>query len=259
MNETRRSTAIVVVEDDPEVRNILHDGFVAEKYEVFEASNSDELTDILERHPIDLITRDLLLGTEDGLALARRIRSNRNIPIAMIAAKADLVDRVVDLELGADDYISKPFHMREVLARVRAILRRYEKSVSPDAVATHDRNGFEGWILDVGKRELLNPDGKVCELTTAEFNLLVILVKRPCRVFTRDETMDRLKGHEWAPPDRTIDALVARLRRKIEPDSETPRILKTVRGANEIRAVAVNPDPKRKAPASGRGPSSRLV
>jgi DNA-binding response OmpR family regulator len=239
MSESSRSIAIVVVEDDPEVRNILCSGFVAEKYEVFEASGSAELLDILERHPIDLITLDLTLGTEDGLALARRIRSSRNIPIVMITAKSDLVDRVVGLELGADDYIPKPFHMREVLARVRAILRRYEKSTIPDAASAQDRYGFEGWILDIGKRELLNPDGRVCDLTTAEFNLLAILVKRPRRVLTRDEIMDRLKGHEWAPLDRTIDALVARLRRKIEPDSETPRILKTVRGVGYAFAIDV--------------------
>src|SRR6516164_3698787 len=183
--------------------------------------------DVLGCQPVDLITLDLTLGSEDGLALARQVRSNKNIPIIMITAKGDMVDRVVGLELGADDYIAKPFYMREVLARVRAVLRRYEKSQPEEQRPATERYGFENWVLDFSRRELLKPDGDACELTSAEFNLLSILIKRPYRVFTRDEIMDRLKGHEWTPLDRTIDALIARLRKKLEPGSETPRILKT--------------------------------
>lgn len=228
---------IAVVEDDPEIRAILRTGFETEKFEVHEASNGGQLMALLENCPVNLVTLDLTLGNEDGLALAREVRRLRNIPIVMITAKADLVDRVVGLEVGADDYIAKPFHMREVLARVRAVLRRYENGTPIETAARPERYEFEGWILDLNKRELTTPAGVLAELTTAEFNLLSILIKRPCRVFTRDEIMDRLKGHEWTPLDRTIDALVARLRKKIEPQSETPRILKTVRGVGYAFAI----------------------
>lgn len=228
---------VAIVEDDLEIRRILRGGFELEKISVHEASSGPELMALLGTYPVNLITLDLTLGSEDGLVLAREVRRTKNIPIIIITAKADLVDRVVGLEVGADDYIAKPFHMREVLARVRAVLRRYENGSSGETTAKLERYGFEGWILDKGKRELMNPSGVVVELTTAEFNLLTVLVKRPCRVFTRDEIMDRIKGNEWTPLDRTIDALVARLRKKLEPQSETPRILKTVRGVGYVFAI----------------------
>jgi len=233
---------IAVVEDDPAVRHVLRTGFESEGIDVQEASSSAELMNLLGTHLIDLITLDLTLGSEDGLTLAREIRTHRNIPIVMITAKGDLVDRVVGLELGADDYISKPFHMREVLARVRAVLRRYENGHSgePQQHRTEsERYEFDKWTIDLTRRELTNLDGKVIDLTTAEFNLLALLVRHPCRVFSRDEIMDSLKGHDWTPLDRTIDALIARLRKKIEPQSEIPRILKTVRGVGYAFAADV--------------------
>ena len=151
----------------------------------------------------------------------------------MISGKGDTIDRVVGLELGADDYISKPFQLREVLARVRAVLRRYAPAEAPagtsrlrDTSATPSRT----WCSTSPARELIRGAGKLQELTTAEFNLLEIFVKRPHRVLSRDNIMDLLKGHEWSPVDRSIDALVGRLRKKIEPDADHPRLIKTVRG-----------------------------
>jgi DNA-binding response OmpR family regulator len=228
---------IAVVEDDPEIRRILRAGLESEKINVREAASGAELMHLLGTHPVDLITLDLTLGNEDGLVLARELRTQHNIPIIMITAKGDMVDRVVGLEVGADDYIAKPFHMREILARVRAVLRRYDKNPPARRDGETERYEFERWTIDIGRRELSNPEGEAIELTTAEFNLLSLLIKRPCRVFTRDEIMDGLKGHEWTPLDRTIDALVARLRKKIEPRSETPRVLKTVRGVGYAFAV----------------------
>jgi two-component system OmpR family response regulator len=139
---------------------------------------------------------------------------------------------VVGLELGADDYITKPFQLREVLARVRAVLRRYgtAEQARPPAAAGHERYAFESLILDITSRELSGGAGKPQDLTTAEFNLLEIFVKRPQRVLSRDNIMDLLKGHEWSPVDRSIDALVGRLRKKVEPDPDRPRLIKTVRG-----------------------------
>jgi two-component system, OmpR family, response regulator len=223
---------IMVVDDEGEVRALLRKCFEREGFQVVEAKDGAELRARIEQHPISLITLDLTLGGEDGLELAREIRAKCNIPIVMISGKGDTIDRVVGLELGADDYISKPFQLREVLARVRAVLRRYapaEVPVTPAAPA-HERYAFEDMVLDVPGRELTGGAGKSQELTTAEFNLLEIFVKRPHRVLSRDNIMDLLKGHEWSPLDRSIDALVGRLRKKIEPDAQHPRLIKTVRG-----------------------------
>jgi two-component system OmpR family response regulator len=223
---------ILVVDDEGEVRALLRKCFEREGFQVVEAKDGAELRARIEQHPISLITLDLTLGGEDGLELAREIRAKCNIPIVMISGKGDTIDRVVGLELGADDYISKPFQLREVLARVRAVLRRYAPAEAPvtPAAPAHERYAFEDMVLDVPGRELTGGAGKSQELTTAEFNLLEIFVKRPHRVLSRDNIMDLLKGHEWSPLDRSIDALVGRLRKKIEPDAQHPRLIKTVRG-----------------------------
>ena len=169
--------------------------------------------------------------------LAREIRAKCNIPIIMITGKGDTIDRVVGLELGADDYITKPFQLREVVARVRAVLRRYNPADqgAPGATgAEHERYAFGDMVLDVTCRELSAGGGEAQELTTAEFNLLEIFAKRPNRVLSRDNIMDLLKGHEWSPVDRSIDALVGRLRKKVEPDPDQPRLIKTVRGVGYV-------------------------
>lgn len=237
------SPQILVVDDDAEIRKLLRAAFEAEGMAVREASQSSECVGILEHDPIDLVTLDLNLGGEDGLRLARDLRSRRNVPIVMITGKADPIDRIVGLELGADDYIVKPFHMREVVARVRAVLRRYEAGSGarePESVSSgKPRYEFDGWKCDVARREVRTSAGQICDLTTAEFNLLLLLLERPGRVLSRDEIMDLLKGHEWSPVDRSIDALVARLRKKIEPHSERPMLIKTVRGVGYAFAGAV--------------------
>ena len=233
---------ILVVDDEPEVRRLLEAGLKAEGYAVSEAADGAGLLAILEKKPVHLITLDVRLGGEDGFNLAREVRAKNNVPIIMISGKGDMIDRVVGLELGADDYIAKPFHMREVLARVRAVLRRYETQGSEAARVSPAektrRFEFDGWLLDAGRRALVNPEGKDCELTTAEFNLLLLLVERPGRVLSRDELMDLLKGHDWTPLDRSIDGLVARLRKKIER-SEVPQLVKTVRGVGYVFAAQV--------------------
>jgi DNA-binding response OmpR family regulator len=223
---------ILVVDDEPEVRSLLRTCFERAGYQVCEASNGGELYARIRELPISLVTLDLTLGGEDGLELARQIRSACNIPIIMITGKGDTIDRVVGLELGADDYIPKPFQLREVLARVRAVLRRHAAPKAPFAIKAPEREryAFEDMVLDVTGRECFREGSHAQELTTAEFNLLAIFVKRPHRVLSRDDIMDLLKGHEWSPLDRSIDALVGRLRRKIERDPDHPRLIKTVRG-----------------------------
>ena len=242
------AATILVVDDDKDVRLLLRDCFELEHYRVVEARDGAGLRQALATGNIDLVTLDLNLGGEDGLALAREIRASRNVPIVMISGKSDTIDRVVGLELGADDYITKPFHLREVLARVRAVLRRYNRYAG-DAVAgevkptvpqeSGARFSFEGWQLDLERRELRRVAQGAVELTTAEFNLLVLFVQRPARVLSRDDIMDLLKGHDWSPLDRSIDSLVARLRKKIESDSDTPQLVKTVRGVGYVFAAAV--------------------
>ncbi len=235
---------ILVVDDDDAVRLLLRECFEFEGFKVSEARDGDELAAHLAADAPDLITLDLKLGGENGLELARKIRETRNVPIVMITGKSDTIDRVVGLELGADDYIGKPFHVREVLARVRAVLRRYQFAPSmadavPAPVAAGERYAFGDWFLDLPRRELKSSGGTVQDLTTAEFNMLEMFVKRSARVLSRDNIMDLLKGHEWSPYDRSIDALVVRVRRKIEPDPDVPRMIKTVRGVGYVFAAEV--------------------
>jgi DNA-binding response OmpR family regulator len=224
-------TSILVVEDDPKIRTLLRRLFEGEGWRVSEAASREEVHSQLASSRFDLVTLDLMLGGDDGLTIARELRQGSKIPIVMVSGKGDTIDRVVGLELGADDYIAKPFHVREVLARVRAVLRRTEESTGPAAiVSAREAFGFGGYVVDLAKRELRAPDGAQIPLTTAEFGLLEVFVRNVNRVLSRDRLMDLLKGHEWTPLDRTIDNHVARLRKKIERDPENPLLIKTVRG-----------------------------
>jgi len=222
---------ILIVEDEDPVRDMLRNLLEREGFIVREARNSAEVRAALKKHTIGLITLDLNLGRENGLALARDLRVQHDVPIIMVTAKADDVDRIIGLELGADDYITKPFNLREVLARIRAVLRRYERSASETA---NGKITFGDLALDVDSRELKRSNGELVMLTTAEFKLLEILAKRPSRVLSRDSLMDLLKGHEATAFDRAIDTLVGRLRKKVEADPETPTLIKTVRGVGYV-------------------------
>lgn len=219
---------ILIVDDDPKVRTLLRRCLEGEGFDVSEAKDGAEMRVRLERETISLITLDLNLGKENGLDLAREVRKDQSVPIIMLTGKGDAIDRVVGLEVGADDYLAKPFELRELVARVRAVLRR-ARPVEPSG-SSGQRYAFEGWIFDVNRRSLTRGEGKAQELTTSEFNLLEAFVKRPHRVLSRDDIMDLLKGHDWSPLDRSIDNLVARLRKKIETDPDRPALIKTVRG-----------------------------
>lgn len=233
------ATRILIVDDDQQIRALLRSRFEKDGYQVLEAASGHDLWANLKSGHVDLITLDLTLGREDGLALARDIRTVRNVPIIIISARDEEVDRIVGLELGADDYVTKPFSPREVAARVKAVLRRYEALPQQEGstLVAPDRSGrlvFEGGTLDPARREFTSPAGALVELTTAEFNLLELFLERPQRVLTRDEIMNILKGHDWSPFDRSVDSAVARLRRKIEPDEELPKYIKTVRGIGYV-------------------------
>ena len=235
---------ILVVDDDPKVRLLLRRCFEQDGYRVSEATNETETMSQLSAGDIDLITLDLSLGAEDGLDVARQIRANSSIPIVMVTGKGDTIDRVVGLELGADDYISKPFHVREVLARIRSVLRRTGSDRDDNAGGRDQDSGdsyaFGDWGVDFSRLELQSSTGEPCNLTASEFKLLEALIKNAKRVLTRDQLMDHMKGHDWSPLDRSIDNQIARLRRKIETDPKTPRFIKTVRGAGYSFAADVN-------------------
>jgi DNA-binding response OmpR family regulator len=243
MTSLPEARTILVVDDEAAVRALLRDCFELEGYKVEEAGEAEAALNFLQTTRVQLVTLDLNLGGDNGLELARRIRAHCNVPIVMISGKGDTIDRVVGLELGADDYIAKPFHVREVLARIRAVLRRYEASEAGEASAPMAAGGevwsFDQWRLDVGRRELKSAAGEVRELTTAEFDMLLMFIRRPSRVLSRDNIMDLLKGHEWSPLDRSIDTLVARLRRKVEETPDAPRLIKTVRGVGYVFAAEV--------------------
>lgn len=233
---------ILVVDDEAQVRTLLRNLLEVEGYAVSEAASGHQMRSLLEKLPVSLVTLDLNLAGEDGLALARETRAKHDIPIIMITAKASDTDRIIGLELGADDYITKPFNVREVLARIRAVLRRYEspaRAPAPIGPNEHEKFAFSDWVFDTTARELKNAGGQKTELTTAEFNLLELFVRRPARVLSRDAIMDIMKGQEWAPMDRSIDTLVARLRKKIESDPEHPSLIKTVRGVGYVLVADV--------------------
>lgn len=223
---------ILVVDDDDQVRRMLRRCFEDEGYRVSEAVDQAGVNTALGTG-IDLITLDLNLGGTDGLSIARTVRQSWDLPIIMITGKGDMIDRIVGLEIGADDYIAKPFHLREVLARVRSVLRRAGPRSRPTiapAASSSAQVRFDGFVLDLDRRELSGPDGDI-RITSGEFDLLSLFARHPHRVLSRDQIMDLLKGHDWAPNDRSIDNQIARLRKLIETDSNQPRLLKTVRGA----------------------------
>jgi DNA-binding response OmpR family regulator len=231
---------ILIVDDDAKVRLLLRRCFEGEGYRVTEAASGADAVKLLGAGSFDLVTLDLTLPDVDGLTVGREIRARSEVPIIMVTGKGDTIDRVVGLEVGADDYIAKPFHLREVLARVRAVLRRTgSRPGGSDATVKDERLTFEGWVLDVAKRELTSPAGGSCELTTSEFDLLKAFATHPKRVLSRDQIMDLLRGHDWSPVDRSIDNLVVRLRRKVETDPESPRLIKTVRGVGYTFAADV--------------------
>jgi two-component system phosphate regulon response regulator OmpR len=235
---------ILVVDDDPRIRTMLRRYLVDEGFKVTEAADGDAMRGALDGGNVQLVLLDLMMPGEDGLSLARHVRQRSDVPIIMLTGKGDLIDRVAGLEAGADDYIAKPFHLREVLARIRTVLRRGRTAAAAPAIeggpAGEDETlVFQGWRLDLVRRELRRPDGEVVPLTAGEFDLLRAFATNPNRVLGRDRLMTLVKGEDWAAFDRAVDAQVVRLRKKIEADPSNPTLIKTVRGAGYVFATAV--------------------
>ncbi|MCK8483921.1 response regulator transcription factor [Aliiroseovarius sp. S2029] len=224
---------ILVVEDDAKIRTLLRNVFEAEGFAVLESARGQSVLDLIRTKRVSLVTLDIHLGSENGLDLARQIRRVSSVPIIMVTGQDDVIDRVAGLEIGADDYITKPFHIREVIARVRSVLRRaaITAEVAHSTAAGEDTKYiFDGMTADPDRLALVDRVGKDCGLTSGDFKLLMVFLKHPKRVLSRDQLMDLTGGREWNPLDRAIDNQVARLRKKIEHDPAEPRLIKTVRG-----------------------------
>ncbi|MFN5521525.1 response regulator [Bradyrhizobium sp.] len=234
------SATLLMVEDDPEISRLVRDFMRREGFEIEVAENAAAMDAVLRRLRPDLIILDLMLPGEDGLSICRRLRQSDDIPILMLSAKSDEIDRVVGLELGADDSMVKPFGPRELLARVRALLRRAQASPRREASR---RFAFDRFVLDVDARSIETVSGgdAQIQLTSAEFDLLACFVQRPRRVLSRDQILDFTRGRSAEPFDRTVDMLISRLRRKLEAASPGTSLITTVRNGGYLFTAIVRP------------------
>jgi two-component system OmpR family response regulator len=228
---------ILIVDDHREIRELVTRALVKEGFRVTSAADGRAMHKALTDGRIDLILLDLMLPGEDGLSLCRNLRATSDIPIIMLTAKGDEIDRVVGLEMGADDYMPKPFGSRELIARIRAVLRRRRQNGPAPKTAAHYR--FDRWRLDTAARELIGDNGVTVPLSTGEYDLLLAFVERPQRVLSREQLLDLARGRAAGNFDRAIDTQVSRLRKKIEQDPADPKIIKTVWGGGYTFAAAV--------------------
>jgi two-component system OmpR family response regulator len=235
---------IVIVDDDAEICQLVARFLEPHGFRVTTAGDGASMRAALQQEPADLVILDQMLPGEGGLALCRELRATSRVPIIFLTALNSEADRVVGLEMGADDYLSKPFSTRELLARTRAVLRRaVPESREPAEQAPKASKGrrlrFSGWTLDLGRRQLISPDGVLVDLSGGEYELLVAFLERPQIVLTRDRLLDLTRGRYGGPFDRAIDMQVGRLRRKIEADPKNPELIKTVRGGGYVLAAQV--------------------
>ncbi|WP_420997460.1 response regulator [Cupriavidus sp. 30B13] len=230
---------VLAVDDDPAVRNLMAEYLGENDLRVTVAANGQELAAALEEYAIDLVILDLRMPGEDGMQIARRLRDQTAMPIIIVSGRLDEVDRVMALELGADDYLTKPFSCRELLARIRTVLRRTAAAQAPAGRPAGARAyRFSGWELNVGSRRLTSPAGKRVELTNGEFCLLAAFLASPERILTREQLLEASRLYDDVY-DRSIDVQILRLRRKIEDDPAHPKYIRTERGAGYIFSVPV--------------------
>lgn len=234
-----QTSFIAVVEDDSEIRSLLVDLLVREGFEAAGCRTAAEFDRLGRRHRVDLAILDVMLPGEDGLSLCRRLRVTGDVPVLMVTAKGGDIDRIVGLEVGADDYLPKPFNPRELIARVRAILRRTRDVQRIAPALPPECYRFAGWALNAGARTLGDPEGRPVELTGGEFELLMCFLRHAQRVLNRDQLLDWTRGRDAAPFDRAIDVQLSRLRRKLESHPSGKGLIKTVRGGGYVLAAAV--------------------
>jgi two-component system OmpR family response regulator len=226
---------LLIVDDDEDILSLLTQFFGKHSHPVTVAADGAAMFAALQEHPVDLVILDLMLRGEDGLSLCRQLRATSHVPIIMLTAMADHTDRVVGLEVGADDYLTKPFDQRELLARVKAVLRRTAARGAPATPAeTRPALCFANWRLDVTRRELRSEDDTLVILSGGEFDLLLAFTEHPQRVLTRDQLLDLSRGASHAAYDRSIDVQVSRLRYKLETDPKNPALIRTVRNGGYL-------------------------
>jgi DNA-binding response OmpR family regulator len=230
---------LLVVDDDDEVGALLQRYFAAQGFRVSIVGDGTSMRERLAIESVQLVLLDLGLPGEDGFELTRHLHEHWRGPVIIITGRGESVDRVVGLELGADDYVTKPFDLRELLARVRSVLRRASEQVRPEAANQPRQYHFAGYRLDPKSRHLTNPQGSTVALTSGEYDLLSVLLEHPHRVLSRDDLMTRIHGRDAGPYDRAIDVQIGRLRRKIEPDPASPILIKAVRGVGYLFAEPV--------------------
>jgi two-component system OmpR family response regulator len=221
---------ILVVDDEREICDLVQEYLSSEGYRVSTAHDGAGMRRVMAQSPVDLVTLDLMLPGEDGLTLARWLRENVCVGIIMLTGRGEIVDHILGLEMGADYYVPKPYHPRQLLAAVRSVLRRTSTQTAEKQTPSRSKARFAGWNLDLASRELFSPSGEEVPLTTGEFDLLAAFVNNPNPVLTRDRLLDRARNREAAPDDRTMDVQVLRLRRKLKVDPKKPTMIKTVRG-----------------------------
>ncbi len=227
----------VVIVDDEDVTRAKLAGYVeAAGHRVTEVADGTEMRQVLARDPADLILLDINLPGEDGLDLTREVRSGSDVGIILVTGRTDEVDRIIGLEIGADDYVTKPFVPRELLARIKALLRRVGNSITIEQPLKR----FSGWSFDTRTRRLISPSGERQNLTRAEYELLHAFVERPNMVLTRERLLNLITHRSWDPSDRTVDVLVRRLRQKIEKDPKHPEIIVTAHGEGYVFAAEID-------------------
>jgi two-component system OmpR family response regulator len=230
---------ILLVDDERSIRDPLAVYLARSGLRVSKAKDSAEARQALAAYAVDLILLDIMMPGEDGLALCAQVRATSGIPVILLTARAEETDRIIGLEIGADDYVTKPFSPRELLARIKSVLRRAGERPSRLRAADAEAYAFGPWVLRTGERELIDSEGVAVPLSTGEYNLLLALVTHARRVLTRDQLLDLAAGRELAAFERSVDNMVSRLRRKIEPDPRNPALLKTVRGGGYMLAADV--------------------
>lgn len=239
---TQQALHIAILDDEADITRLLANYLQAQGFRVTQLHDGRSLMALMAADAPALVLLDLGLPGEDGFSIARQLREHWRCGLVIVTGRGDAVDKVVGLEVGADDYVTKPFDLRELLARIKAVLRRIapaEPAPAAAAAPRGDRLSFAGWTLDAATRTLADAGGKDVTLTTGEFELLLTFAQHPGRVLSRDFLLERTRGREAGPFDRTIDVQVGRLRKKIEADAENPQILKSVRGAGYILVAPV--------------------
>ena len=235
------SDTVLVVDDEEEILELVADYLGEEDFRVLTAPDGASMLRILSETDVDLIVLDVKLPDQDGFSLVRELRRTHDTPIILLTGKSDAIDRIIGLEIGADDYLGKPFELRELLARIRSVLRRTRvREIPRPERASQEVKVFAGWALDEVHRQLFSPTGQEVELTAAEFELLRELVNNPQRPVGRSQLLQKVQSREWSPEDRSIDVSISRLRRKLEEDPNRPALIKTIRNMGYVLASTVS-------------------